>query len=55
MLEFTFEFSAGKRAEFSVLFYLFSPIFCIKYTLSLVDFEKKKFNRFAVKCGKCSY
>ncbi len=30
-------------------------LFCIKYTLSLVDFEKKKFNRFAIKCGKCSY
>lgn len=55
MLEFTFEFSAGKRAENSALFYLFSPIFCIKNTLSLVDFEKKKFNHFAVKCGKCSY
>ncbi len=55
MLEFTLEFSAGKRAENSALFYLFPPIFCIKYTSSLVAFEKKKFNRFAVKCGKCSY
>lgn len=27
MLEFIFEFSAGKRAEFSALFYLFFPIF----------------------------
>lgn len=27
MLEFTFEFSAGKRAENSALFYLFFPIF----------------------------
>ena len=27
MLEFTLELSAGKRAEFSALFYLFFPIF----------------------------
>ena len=30
-------------------------LFCIKYTSSLVAFDKKKFNHFAVKCGKCSY
>lgn len=55
MLEFTFEFSVGKRVENSALFLFIFPNFCIKYTLSLVDFEKKKFNHFAVKCGKCSY
>lgn len=35
MLEFTLEFSAGKRAENSVLFYLFSPIFACVYDIDI--------------------
>lgn len=38
MLEFTFEFSAGKRVENSALFYLFSPILLVFMMLIYLEF-----------------